>query len=137
MRDAAGGIEHHLGQAQGAARVVLDAMPTISNQAEFEKGVDKLPSRAQTAVYAELALTSGGSVHQASEAELEHFASMPEGAELVQEWRSRAGRNVGIIHDRLNRMLERMSPADGETTWQWLENLPPAQAKAIFRALAR
>ena len=136
MRDAAGGIEHHLGQAQGAARVALDAMPTI-DQTEFEKGFDKLPSGAQTAVYAELALTPGGSVHQASEAELEHFASMPEGAELVQEWRSRAGRNVGIIHDRLNRMLERMSPADEETTWQWLENLPPAQAKANFRALAR
>ena len=74
----------------------------------------------------------GSSVYHASQAELERFASMQEGAELVREWGGSAGLNVGIIHDHLSRMFDRMSEEDEETTWQWFEALSPAQAKAVI-----
>ena len=84
----------------------------------------------------ELALSPGGSVRVANETDLERFASTPEGAELVQEWRSRAGRNLATVRTRMERMLGRMSPGEEETALDWFDELSPAQAKAVLRALA-
>ncbi len=130
-----GGQEFHLGVAQGAARGVLDAMP-VEDKAGFESGFDGLPQAAQTAIISELALSPGGAVREADAGELQHFATTEEGAELVQEWRSRAGRKVGTIHDRVQRILGGMSPGEEETALAWFDNLTAAQAKSVLRGLA-
>jgi hypothetical protein len=60
---------------------------------------------------------------------------VPRSVELVEEWRGRAGRNLGIVISRVERMLGRISPDEGRATVQWLDNLEAAQATAIMRAL--
>ena len=130
-----GGVEHHLGVAQGAAKAVLDAMP-VEDKAGFRGGFDALPQAAQTAIISELALSPGGAVREADAGELQHFATTEEGAELVQEWRSRAGRKVGTIHDRVQRILGGMSDGEQEKALTWFDNLTAAQAKSVLRGLA-
>ncbi len=110
-------------------------MSACGGKADLESGFDGLPAGAQTAIMGELALSPGRG-REASEADLERFASTPEGAELVQEWRSRAGRNLATVRTRMERMLGRMSPGEEETALDWFDELPPAQAKAVLRALA-
>ena len=81
-------------------------------------------------------MTTGGAVREASEIDLQRFASTPEGAELVQEWRGRAGRKLGSVRARMERMLDNMSPGEEETALAWFDNLTAAQAKAVLRTLA-
>ena len=102
----------------------------------LQSGFDVLPAGAQTAVFTELALPIGGYVREASEADLQRFASTEEGAELVAEWRSRAGRKLGSIRARMERMLDNMSAGEEETALNWFDDLPSPQAKAVLRALA-
>ncbi len=78
----------------------------------------------------------GGSARAASEADLQRFASTPEGAELVKEWRGRAGRKLGVVRQRIDLMLKAMSPADMDRAMAWFDGLPPAQAKAVLKGLA-
>ncbi len=130
-----GGVEHHLGVAQGAAQAVLDAMPG-DDQAGFRGGFDGLPQAAQTAIITELALLPGGGVRVANAEELQRFGEDEAGGELVQEWRSRAGRKLGIIHDRVQRILGGMSDGEQETALAWFDELNAAQAKAVLRTLA-
>ncbi len=108
----------------------------VRNQAGFRGGFDGLPQAAQTAIITELALSPGGAVREADAGELQHFATTEEGAELVQEWRSRAGRKVGTIHDRVQRILGGMSAGEQETALAWFDNLTAAQAKSVLRGLA-
>ncbi len=130
-----GGLEFHLGVAQGAAQAVLDAMP-VEDKAGFESGFDGLPQAAQTAIITELALSPGGAVRLPNAEELQNFAADEAGGELVQEWRSRAGRKVGIIHDRVQRILGGMSEGEEKTALAWFDNLTAAQAKSVLRGLA-
>ena len=75
-------------------------------------------------------------MREANAEELQNFAADEAGGELVQEWRSRAGRKVGIIHDRVQRMLGGMSDGEQETALNWFYSLTAAQAKSVLRGLA-
>ncbi len=129
----AGGVEHHLGVAQTTARTVLDSIPDPEG---FQSSFDALPQGVQTAIYSYLAVPPGGSARAASEADLQRFASTPEGAELVKEWGGRAGRKLGVLGQRVDLMLDAMSPADEDRAIDWFDALPPAQKKAVLKGLA-
>ena len=109
---------------------------TGEDKAGFQNGFDALPAGVQTAIVSELALSPGGAVRMASQEELQRFASTPEGAELVAEWRSRAGRKIGDVRARMERILDGMSPAEEEKALDWFDALSSPQAKAVLRALA-
>ena len=133
--DAAGGVDYHLSTAQNAAKAMLDAMPG-EDKAGFQTGFDGLPAGVQKSVFNELSLSPGGAVRVASEADLQRFASTEEGAELVTEWGSRAGRKIGDVRARMERMLDGMSPAEEEKALTWFDALPSPQAKAVLKTLA-
>ena len=129
----AGGVEHHLGVAQTTARAALEAMPDAEG---FQSGFDSLPQGVQTAIFSYLAVSPGGSARTATETDLQQLATTPAGAELVEEWRGRAGRKLGGLGQRVDLMLDAMSPADEDRAIDWFDALPPAQKKAVLKGLA-
>ena len=122
--------------AHEAVTAVMDAMP---DRAGFESGFDGLPADTQRAILGELALTDREADADeyetyASDDEVEQFATTQEGSALVAEWGSSADHRLGIIQARLLRME---NAADMSAAWEWFDALPPAQAKAVLRELAR
>ena len=136
MAELAASGEYDLGMAHEAIEATLDAVP-LSDQAGFEAGFDGLPPGAQKAIIGELALPGNEYEGMADEDELENFSSTPEGAELVQEWDDDADINLERVQARLSRIEANTSPAAIETLWDWFDNLPSAQAKAVLQVLAQ
>ena len=128
--------EHDLEIAHGYVQATLDAVP-IADRAGFVAGFDGLPPGAQKAIVGELAQPGNEWEGMADEDELENFASTPEGAELVALWDDDADVNLGRVQARLSRIEANTSPAAIETLWDWFDNLPSAQAKAVLQVLAQ
>jgi hypothetical protein len=128
--------DHDLSIAHEAVQATLDAVP-IADRAGFEAGFDGLPPGAQKAIIGELAQPGREWETLADEDELENFSSTPEGAELVSLWGDDADVNLGRVQARLSRIEANTSPAAIETLWDWFDNLPSAQAKAVLQELAR
>ena len=126
--------EHDLDIAHGYVQATLDAMP---DRAGFVAGFDCLPPGAQKAIIGELALPGNEYEGLADEYELAKFATTPEGQELVELWDDDADVNLGLVQARLSRIEANTSPAAIETLWDWFDNLPSAQAKAVLQELAR
>ena len=68
------------------------------------------------------------------DAEVERFATTPEGAELVQEWGDDADARLSMIQTRLLRLED---AGDIEAAWAWFDALPSPQAKAVLKVLAQ
>ncbi len=128
--------DHDLSIAHEAVQATLEAVP-LSDRAGFEAGFDNLPPGAQKAIIGELALPGNEYEGLAGEDELEQFATTPEGQELVALWDDDADVNLGRVQARLSRIEANTSPAAIETLWDWFDNLPSAQAKAVLQELAR
>jgi hypothetical protein len=129
------GVEFH---SQTLKRAV-DAINADLDEAErgqFQAKFDALPVAAQTAVYRYLSVDGGGAWPAASVAQMDDFTSIPEQAELVAGWRSRAAQKVGTIRGRLGLILRSMSESDRAAADRFIESWSPAQAKAILRVLA-
>jgi len=129
---------HDLGVAHGAVTAIQNAIPA-ADHAGFEAGFNGLSTETQRAIIGELALTdrAGDSDEYetwASDADLEQFATTPEGSELVSEWGSSADHRLGVIQARLLRMED---TADMSAAWAWFDALPPTSAKAVLKALAQ
>jgi len=56
---------------------------------------------------------------------------------LVALWDDDADVNLGRVQARLSRIEANTSPAAIETLWDWFDNLPSAQAKAVLQELAQ
>lgn len=94
-----------------------------------------MPETAQVAIRAVL----GGDVIEASrpvnEAQVGHFASIPIGAELVSEWGRGAPQKISQVWASVDQMF--MRGGDLTAALDWFDTLPPEQAKAVLRGLAR
>src|SRR5262249_17411012 len=129
-----GGVQYHLGLAQRTVRAMMDGMDE-GERAGFMASFDQLPAGAQTGIYRYLAV-NGGAWGQASEADVETFASTPDiGADLVRAWGSAAPRKVAVVRGRMRLMLEGMSKSDRDAAAAWFEGLPDGQASAVLQAL--
>jgi hypothetical protein len=118
-------------RAQGVADIVL---ASVDDPDAFANGFDYLPSEARTAIAYELAAEPYDPARPAKQADIDRFASTPEGAELVKEWGRHAGKKVAVVSGRIERMLSQGT--DMNTAAAWLDGLSSAEAKAIWRALA-
>jgi len=127
--------EHDLEIAHMYVQATLDAVP-IADRAGFVAGFDGLPPGAQKAIIGELAIPGKEYEGLAGEDELEKFASTPEGAELVALWDDDADINLARVQARLSRIEANTSPAAIEVMWDWFDELPSSQAKAVFQTLA-
>ena len=138
LADLAASGEHDLGVAGEAVTAIQNAIPA-ADHTDFEAGFDVLPTETQQAIIGELALSDREADADeyetyASDDEVEQFATTQEGSALVAEWGSSADHRLGIIQARLLRME---NAADMSAAWEWFDALPPAQAKAVLRELAR
>lgn len=133
--DSTGGFAMRLVQAQRGAVAILERLAP-DDRSGFIAEFDALPEGARSALFSEIALGSSGSVRSASDDAVARFAATPEGGALVKEWGHQANRNVAVIRDRINRIIERMTAEDIDVATVWFDALPPAAAKAIYRMLA-
>lgn len=134
--DSAGGFEPQLRNAQGAAMAVLDQLePAVAG--DLLRVFETLPPTIQRVVYQDMALGSPVVYRDADSGLVERFATTSKGRRLVNEWGSRAGRNVAMVRWRLNRMVDRMSPEDGDRFRKWFDDLSTAQVTAIYKAMVK
>lgn len=129
-----GGVAHHLGTAQQSALTVLQS---VEESEEIVAEFDALPEGARTAIIAELARGTWGSIRSASQTEIDRFADDEDGAVLVRSWGGSAPRRVAVVRARLRRVFGQMSAADGEAAATWFAELPAVTAQAVLRELAR
>jgi hypothetical protein len=131
-----GGVSIRLGVAQAAVKSVLNQLePDLAR--EVLTSFNRLPSGIRNSVYREFSLGSSGYVKSASNDEVSAFSKSEDGAELVREWRGKAGRNVAVVRNRLNRLMSSMNEADRETAWGWFGGLDATAAMTVLRELAR
>jgi hypothetical protein len=135
--EKAGGLEHRLGVAHRVARQLVEAFPA-ADQSRFLADFEALPKSAQSAVLSELALEPDGAVRPASERDLTRFASTEEGGRLVSEWRGEAPRKLATLRRRIERILAEVEPSGAaDVLARWFDELAPAVASEIYRALVR
>lgn len=103
----------------------------------FERSFDALPAAVHAASHAELAAPVPWGGDPIGSNDLARFATTPEGAELVREWRHDAPRNLARLRGRLGRWLGRMPLAAQDAALTWLDSLDPDEAKAIYRIVTR
>lgn len=132
--EASGGFTARLAQAQKGAIAILERLDP-EDRGAFVAEFDALPEGVRSALFSEISLGSAGSVRNASDAEVDRFASTPEGSAMVKEWGYRANRNVAVIRDRITRILTRMTAEDIDVATTWFDTLPPTSAIAIYRML--
>jgi len=67
---------------------------------------------------------------------VDNFSSTDEGAALVSEWGPEAQQRVGLIQSRLMQIEAAAAPGEVAEMWDWFDDLPSREAKAVLRALA-
>lgn len=120
---------------QGTVHNMLDGMSDRA-MAVFMERFDRLPDACITAVYLHLSLGKPGYIEDATDAQVQSFASTDEGGELVREWGYSAPRKVAIIRHRFARATADMGDAKGHFL-SWWNGLSAAEAKSILREIAR
>lgn len=133
--EKSGGVEQNLKAAQDTALIALDALEG-EEQADLIASFDELPVEVHARTYAFLSIDPAPPAKTASDAEVEQFASLPEGQALVREWGRAAPRNLAVVRSRLNSILSGMSEGDRERASEWFDSLSERQAAAVLRSLA-
>jgi hypothetical protein len=129
--------EHHQQDRRTRTRAaqILTSMPDAD---AFEQNFDRmwanLDEAARDVIRYELARPSTDfPARPASAAQVEKFASTPEGKELVQKWGARAAKKIAIINFRADAILT--ADIDDEAL-DWFEKLKPEHVAKIYEALA-
>lgn len=120
---------------QRTVHQMLDGMSDRAMSAFMER-FDRLPDACITAVYLHLSLGGPGYIEDATDAQVQLFASTDEGGELVREWGYSAPRKVAVIRHRFARATAAMGEAKGHFL-SWWNGLSAAEAKSILREIAR
>ena len=87
------------------------------------------------AILGELATPASVPLDGASDAEVDLFATTPEGKNLVGWWGSKARRNVAIVRARWDRMTRRLDAESLAQFNHWFHAFSPAEQQAIYHAL--
>jgi hypothetical protein len=136
-REGPVGLERSVETARAAVTTMIDGVSDRGEAAELVQSFDALPEAVRTEVYRYLAVEPGGSARSASEQRVKEFADAgPACAELVDAWGDRAGQRLGLAAQRVKLMLAGMTRPDQAKAEAWLDNLSPAQAASVVRALA-
>ncbi len=129
-----GGVEHNLEAAREAGQAALDDLDE-AEQAELSASVDALPTAVQVDLYGFLSIDAG-KWRAARAEEVQRFAKMPEGADLISEWGNKAAQKIGNVQARISMIEERLSAEDRAKAQDWLHGLPPNQLKSVLRSIA-
>lgn len=117
-----------------AANDILRHVPVDTRQG-FEAGFNALPTVIIEACRAELAAGRPWEPQVLKE-ELDDFATLPEGRELVQEWGQQALTKFSRVRGRIQRWVRRMPAEYRDQALNWLLGLSPTEAAAVYRIAA-
>ena len=134
-RNSSAGYDFRMAEAGGAVEGLLDALNT-EDQIEVEQSFHALNGNVQAAILGELGLGGGGATRTASQADIDRFAASELGSVLVPFWRGRAGKNLGMVNQRIGRIEAGMSESDKAAMWSWFDDLPERAAVAALCVLA-
>jgi hypothetical protein len=109
----------------------------VPDSDKFERGFDSMWSNlseiSRDALRYELALPATEyPARPASADDVKRFAESDVGAELVREWAGQAPKKLALIRSRSERLMR----VDLEAGFEWFEDLPKAQAKAVLKIMA-
>lgn len=130
-----GGIAQNYEAARGIIAEVSVTMPPES-RAELHSQIDGLPGGVQAAMIAELA-NSSIRVEPATPDHLQRFSATPEGAELVREWGRAARQRVAIVAARVQRLIDRLAPAEAASFTYFADHISGAEFKALATYLSK
>jgi hypothetical protein len=135
----AGDLPERLARAQDVAGAAVAGISDTEARADFEASFEGLPDGAQVAIIAEISMPEPGYVKEATDDDIELFASTEEGRALVGEWGGpntrAAARNVGIVKGKLRAAMDEMSESDRQHFEVWFDNLASSEALSALRAL--
>lgn len=128
--ERSGSVTYWMTQATMNAEAILDR---IADRQAFEDTFDDLPVSVQSAFFAELALQPDTRVRPATKSDIERFTTTQEGRDLVALWGDEAPRKVGIIQQRIERMMTRAkTQRDIDIGNAWFDGLSGGDAKAVL-----
>lgn len=133
--ESGAGADWHLQQAQSAAIAAVEKLDPETRGALIQSFDNALPEAVTAAILAEMGMGSSAIVRNATDSEVDEFASSDAGRILVHEWRGHANRNVATVGLRINRIIGRLSESDAEAAYAWLDNLSPKAQAGALRAL--
>jgi hypothetical protein len=128
-----GALEKSLQTARATAEQAFAELG--DEQADFVAGFDDLPEGAQASVYKFIAIEPSTSWRPASEHQIKQLAELDPG--LVQLFGAEAPRRLGQLAGRYRLMLQGMSAEDRAKTEAWVDNLSPAQRRAVAKCMTR
>jgi hypothetical protein len=129
-----GALEQSLQTARATAEQAFAELDE-TEQLEFVDGFDELPEGAQAGIYRYVAIEPSTRWRPASEAQVKQLAELD--PDLVQEFGTEAPRRLGQLAGRYRLMLQGMSAEDRAKTEAWVDNLTPAQRRAVAKAMTR
>jgi hypothetical protein len=131
-----GGFPSIVARVQDAATRLVEGIPAAT-RGDFLASFDGLPTGARHAVMGELGSGMKSMVGPAPDDVVKSWAKSPVGKALVAEFGHLAATKVAIIRARLFGAIDRMALEDVEPFVAWLDRIPDAEAKILFRGLAR
>lgn len=119
-------------------RAASDVLVSLSEDeaAVFRSGFERMSEAAQLVAIDELASRAPMVSEPTTERGLAEFSRTSVGAALVREWGADAGRRLGVVRERMYRMLGQLSARDGDALGDWLDGLSEASLTAVLRKLA-
>lgn len=133
----AGGYGSHLRNVQTSVLQIIEGL-SVREQSVFMERFDTLPESVIASIYLELSLGRMNFLPEVTNADVERFASTPEGAELVDEWGHTAPARIALVQARFSRLVESMkSQADKAIFLAWFNSLSARVAKSILLHASR
>jgi hypothetical protein len=129
------GADFRRTEAASSALAIMDELDDHDRQLA-ESSFHDMPETVQSALLTELGLGGGGSCKSATEDELDTFSGSDEGAELVDFWKGRASKNLGMVHQRIKRIVGGLSASEQKAAWQFFDDLPSRGKIAALCVLA-
>jgi hypothetical protein len=103
---------------------------------DLVRGFDEaLPDAVQRAVFAEISRRDATSVPPASAADVQRFATTPEGAALAREWNNAAPQKLAMLRARIGRFLAAVPAEDQAQARHFVNAMQPAEFLAVARHL--
>jgi hypothetical protein len=131
-----GGFRTHLEHVQKDVGEIVRAVGDNRAQRAFMETFSRsVPLAAEIAMMDEIATGAPTWVPPASQSEVDLFATMPAGKEMVREWGSDAPVKVAALRKRAARINESMHEDDAADFWAWFEELGTPTVMKIYRKM--
>jgi hypothetical protein len=135
--DRMGGFKMQLQRLQSAVGGLVRGLGDDRQQRAFMARFDRsIPEPVRYVIYDALATGGPSFIQPVASSDIKKFAATGVGAELVKEWGTDAGSNVATVWKRIAMLRDALGEDAMADFYDWFEDLPPAQIKAVTRFIA-